>query len=55
MKEPGIELICRRCCALMRLAREIPGLGTKARPIRVFVCTDCGEVQMIEGPQPVPL
>jgi hypothetical protein len=39
--------LCRRCGALMQLARELPQLGPSPA-IRVFVCADCGEVEMNE-------
>jgi hypothetical protein len=41
---------CRLCRALMQCARELPQFGPSPA-IQVYVCPDCGEVEMSERQQ----
>ena len=36
----------------MKLVRELPLLGPELPAIRLFQCGDCGQVDMVEWPEP---
>ena len=50
--QPKTRLICRRCAARMKLARQLPWLDHKLPAILLFQCIDCGHVDMVEWPEP---
>jgi hypothetical protein len=54
MNEPTAQPICHRCGTRMMLARELPRLGPTASAIRVYLCTDCGELRKITQSEPDP-
>ena len=49
--QPKTRLICRRCAARMKLARQLPWLDHKLPAILLFQCIDCGHVDMVEWPE----
>jgi hypothetical protein len=48
--QPKTRLICRRCGARMKLVRQLLWLDRRL-PL-LFLCIDCGHVEMVEWPEP---
>jgi hypothetical protein len=51
--QPKTRLICRRCAARMKLARQLPWLDHRHPADLLFQCIDCGHVDMVEWPESV--
>ena len=49
--QPKTRLICRRCGARMKLARQLPWLDHRLPAVLLFQGIDCGHVDMIEWPE----
>ena len=49
--QPKTRLICRRCAARMKLARQVPWLDHRLPAVLLFHCIDCGHVDMVEWPE----
>ena len=49
--QPKTRLICSRCAARMKLARQLPWLDHRLLAVLLFQCIDCGHVDMVEWPE----
>ena len=50
--EPKTRLICRRCGARTKLARQLPWIDHKLPAVPLFQCIDWGHVDLFEWPEP---
>ena len=49
--QPKTRLICSRCAARMKLARQLSWLDHRLPAVLLFQCIDCGHVDMVEWPE----
>jgi hypothetical protein len=45
---------CKRCGGSMVVVRSIPQLGPELPEVRLFQCSDCGDVHTAEQPSTIP-
>ena len=50
--EPKTRLICRRCGARTKLARQLPWIDHRLPAVPLFQCIDWGHVDLVEWPEP---